>query len=308
MKIITLTLNPAFDVHCECDNFKPYHESIAKITSKEAGGKGVNISRALTENGVENQAIVIVGTENGDEFCKALQNDGLSVFSVWAKGRIRENITLHEQVNPETRISFEGFCCDGCILTEIEKQIANADNQTVITFTGSIPKGIRIEDVLSLLNKARDKGAKIVIDSRSVSFEQLIDFKPWLIKPNKDEAQLYTGLKINSVNDAVVIAKNLNDKGVENVIISLGRDGAVLANESGEYIATTPDLLVLSTIGAGDSMLAGFIDGTAKGLNIESVLKRAVAFGTAACLQEGTKPPKKQDVIDVEKQVTVRKI
>ena len=308
MKIITLTLNPAFDVHCECDNFKPYHESIAKITSKEAGGKGVNISRALTENGVENQAIVIVGTENGDEFCKALQNDGLSVFSVWAKGRIRENITLHEQVNPETRISFEGFCCDGSILTEIEEKIANADNQTVITFTGSIPKGIRIEDVLSLLNKARDKGTKIVIDSRSVSFEQLIDFKPWLIKPNKDEAQSYTGLKINSVNDAVVIAKNLNDKGVENVIISLGRDGAVLANESGEYIATTPDLLVLSTIGAGDSMLAGFIDGIAKGLNIESVLKRAVAFGTAACLQEGTKPPKKQDVIDVEKQVTVRKI
>lgn len=308
MKIITLTLNPAFDVHCECNNFKPYHESIAKITSKEAGGKGVNISRALTENGVENQAIVIVGTENGDEFCKALQNDGLSVFSVWAKGRIRENITLHEQVNPETRISFEGFCCDGCILTEIEEKIANADNQTVITFTGSIPKGIRIEDVLSLLNKARNKGAKIVIDSRSVSFEQLIDFKPWLIKPNKDEAQLYTGLKINSVNDAVVIAKNLNDKGVENVIISLGRDGAVLANESGEYIATTPDLSILSTIGAGDSMLAGFIDGTAKGLNIENVLKRAVAFGTAACLQEGTKPPKKQDVIDVEKQVTVRKI
>lgn len=308
MKIITLTLNPAFDVHCECDNFKPYHESIAKITSKEAGGKGVNISRALTENGVENQAIVIVGTENGDEFCKALQNDGLSVFSVWAKGRIRENITLHEQVNPETRISFEGFCCDGSILTEIEEKIANADNQTVITFTGSIPKGIRIEDVLSLLNKARDKGAKIVIDSRSVSFEQLIDFKPWLIKPNKDEAQSYTGLKINSVNDAVVIAKNLNDKGVENVIISLGRDGAVLANESGEYIATTPDLLALSTIGAGDSMLAGFIDGIAKGLNIESVLKRAVAFGTAACLQEGTKPPKKQDVIDVEKQVMVRKI
>lgn len=308
MKIITLTLNPAFDVHCECNNFKPYHESIAKITSKEAGGKGVNISRALTENGVENQAIVIVGTENGDEFCKALQNDGLSVFSVWAKGRIRENITLHEQVNPETRISFEGFCCDGCILTEIEKQIANADNQTVITFTGSIPKGIRIEDVLSLLNKARNKGAKIVIDSRSVSFEQLIDFKPWLIKPNKDEAQLYTGLKINSVNDAVVIAKNLNEKGVENVIISLGRDGAVLANDGGEYIATTPDLPILSTIGAGDSMLAGFIDGAAKGLNVENVLKRAVAFGTAACLQEGTKPPKKQDVIDVEKQVAVRKI
>ena len=95
MKIVTLTLNPAFDVHCFCDNFKPYHESIAQMTSRDAGGKGVNVSRALTANGTENLAIVVVGKENGTEFCQALQKDGLSVFAIWVDGRIRENITLH---------------------------------------------------------------------------------------------------------------------------------------------------------------------------------------------------------------------
>ena len=123
MKIVTLTLNPAFDVHCFCDNFKPYHESIAQITSRDAGGKGVNISRALKANGTENLAIVIVGKENGAEFCQDLEKDGLSVSAVWVDGRIRENITLHQTKNPETRISFEGFSCDNGVLEEIKERI-----------------------------------------------------------------------------------------------------------------------------------------------------------------------------------------
>ena len=93
MRIITLTLNPAFDIHCDCANFKSYHDSIAKITAKDAGGKGVNISRALTFNGMENTAVVIVGKENGDEFCNSLKKDGIIVAPIWTDGRIRENIT-----------------------------------------------------------------------------------------------------------------------------------------------------------------------------------------------------------------------
>ena len=135
MKIITLTLNPAFDVHCFCDNFKPYHESIAKITSKEAGGKGVNISRALTVNGIENLAVVIVGKENGEEFCKTLEKDGLTVGAVWTNGRIRENITLHESQNRETRISFDGFVCEKSILTQVNEKIGAPSLNRLNLFT-----------------------------------------------------------------------------------------------------------------------------------------------------------------------------
>lgn len=306
MKIITLTLNPAFDVHCSCDNFRPYHESIAKVTAKDAGGKGVNISRALQVNGTENLAIVVVGKENGAEFCQALEKDGLNVSPVWVEGRIRENITLHETENPETRISFEGFSCSNSILQEIKERIGEVNGQTIITFTGSIPKGMDVSEVLTFLGGFRNRGAKIVIDSRSVSLSELLDFKPWLIKPNKDEAEAYAKRKIESASDAIVIARGIYEKGINNVIVSLGGDGAVHAYKRGVMVAQAPSVPVCSTIGAGDSMLAGFIDGTSRGLNKESVLKRAVAFGTAACKQEGTKPPSTEDVEELVGKVIVK--
>ena len=305
MKIITLTLNPAFDVHCFCDNFKPYHESIAKITSKEAGGKGVNISRALQVNDVENNALVIVGKENGEEFCKTLEKEGLTVGAVWTNGRIRENITLHESQNRETRISFDGFICEESILTQVNEKIGAVDEHTIVAFTGSIPKGVTSANVLSLLQNLKIRGAKLVIDSRSISLDDLVLFKPWLIKPNKDEAEFYMGKSMQTFDEVVQMAQELHEKGVENAMISLGGDGAVLACDKGVFYAKTPKITVKSTIGAGDSMIAGFIVGTVKSLSIENVLKRAVAYGTAACQQEGTLPPLPCEIQKIEKDVKV---
>jgi 1-phosphofructokinase family hexose kinase len=306
MKIITLTLNPAFDVHCFCEQFKPYHESVVKMISKDAGGKGVNISRALTINGTDNVAVVLVGRENGEEFCKALKKDGMCVSAVWVDGRIRENITLHEEKNPETRISFDGFFCQKAVLNQVMQCVGEIDENTIITFTGSIPNGITTQDVLQLLRDFRNRGAKIVVDSRSVSMAELIDFKPWLIKPNKDEAEGYASKSIQTIDDAVEIAQTFQKNGVENVIISLGGDGAVWACKDGTMVGQSPKVNVLSTIGAGDSMLAGFIDGTAKGLNPLEILKRAIAYGTAACMQEGTLPPQKQDIQALESGICCR--
>lgn len=308
MKIITLTLNPAFDVHCYSKDFRPYHESIFDITSTEAGGKGVNISRALVRNGAGNLAVVIVGSENGAEFCKALEKQGLSVAPVWTEGRIRENITLHEDANPETRISFNGFTCKAGILDEVSEKLGEVDSETVIAFTGSIAGGISASAALSMLGTFKNKGAKIVIDSRSVTLEDLMSFKPWLIKPNKDEAEKYTGKSINSVNDAVDIAKEIHESGIENVMISLGGDGAVLVCKDGAFYAKTPNINAISTIGAGDSTIAGFIYGSAKGYATADVLKRACAFGTAACMREGTLPPESKDVEEIVKQIEVIKL
>ena len=307
MKIITLTLNPAFDVHCYAKDFRPYHESIAEITSKDAGGKGINISRALVLNNVENIAVAIVGSENGNEFCKALEKDGLNFLPVWTEGRIRENITIHEDNNPETRISFNGFTCKEGIISEVEEKIGEVDENTIVAFTGSIAKGIDVSDVLSLLGKLKNNGAKIIIDSRSVSLEELIAFKPWLIKPNEDEAEHYTGKKVCSVSDAANIAKEIFESGIENVMVSLGGDGAVLATASGVFYAKTPKITAISTIGAGDSTIAGFIDAFSNGKTAEEALARACAYGTSACMRDGTLPPAEKDVLTVEKQIKVEK-
>lgn len=125
MKIVTLTLNPAFDMHCFVSAFRPYHENIAEIQSLEAGGKGVNISRALTENSVENSAVIVAGSENCGEFERQLKAGKLTYKLIKTPGRIRENITLHSGDGAdETRISFHGFTCDKNVLKRISESIA----------------------------------------------------------------------------------------------------------------------------------------------------------------------------------------
>ena len=305
MRIITITLNPAFDVHCTGKQLALYHENFVKTTSVDAGGKGINLSRALIANGIANETVVLVGKENADAYQNALIADGLSVVPVVTEGRIRENITIHEENLPETRISFDGFSCSADILQDITSRIGTVDENTVIAFTGSAAEGIDPDSILDFLGAFQKQGAKIVIDSRSIPFPKLMAFRPWLIKPNQDEAAIYSGRKVERLEDAISIAKEFQQAGIANVLLTLGGDGAVLACNDGVFYAKTPAIDAKSTIGAGDSTIAGFIAGTMSQLNTEDVLKKAVAFGTAACMQEGTLPPRKEDIQKIEQRVLI---
>ena len=309
MKIITLTLNPAFDMHCFVSKFRPYHENIAEIQSLEAGGKGVNISRALTKNGVENLAAIVVGSENCSAFERQLQADNLTYKLIKTPGRIRENITLHSGDGAdETRISFHGFTCDKSVLGRVSESVGKVEKDTAITLTGSIPDGVSVNDVKALLENFRSCGKKIVIDSRSFTMADLAEFRPWLIKPNEDEASAYLKMQINTPQDGLAAAKKLQSTGIKNVLLSLGGKGAALANENGVFFASAPKIGVVSTIGAGDSMIAGFLSGYVAGKNHEECLRRAVAFGSAACLRAGTQPPLPEDVAKLEAKITAEKI
>ena len=305
MKIITLTLNPAFDTHCSLDTLNLHHENFASITSTDAGGKGVNISRALTANGVENKAVVITGRENQALFLQSLQAEGIDVFAISTEGRIRENITIHEKNSAETRISFEGFACDATILEKVKECAGEVDENTTVTFTGSNPVGLSSGDVTKLLAEWKKKGAKIVIDSRSFTPSELVEFRPFLIKPNKDEAAAFAGSVVDSIEKAANTALCFYKKGVENVIISLGEEGAVLACSDGVLYASAPEITAVSTIGAGDSMIAGFVAATAQGLDKKEALAQAVAFGSAACLQQGTRAPDPKDVAEIKRNIIV---
>ena len=112
MKIITLTLSPAIDIHCHTDSFIAEHENFAETSSKDAGGKGINISRALLAGGCDSLAVVAVGKENGASFLASLDADGLNTAAVETDGQIRENITIHPKNGKETRLSFSGFSAD----------------------------------------------------------------------------------------------------------------------------------------------------------------------------------------------------
>lgn len=307
MKIYTITLSPAYDVHANASSLALRHENLAHVTSRDAGGKGVNVSRALTYNGIENTAVIVLGRDNAAEFKSALDADKMTYISLEKDGRIRENLTIHTDGEGETRISFSGFSLDNSILVEVDDQLY-VDGNTVVTFTGSVPKGVDMPVVKAFLKQLKRKGAKIVVDSRSFSLDDLIEVAPWLIKPNSEEIAAYSGKEINSFADGLDFAKDLMAKGVENVMISLGEKGALLVTEGACVTAVPPVINALSTIGAGDSTIAGFIAAYVGGADAAECLKLATSYGTAACLLEGTTPPTPDNVAAIYEQVKIEMI
>ena len=304
MKIYTITLNPAYDVHAYTEHFEPFHENLAKVLSRDAGGKGVNISRALTSCGTDNTAIIVVGKDNCADFKADIEAAGMKTIIFEKEGRIRENLTLHTSDSDETRISFAGFSIDDGILEEISSAIS-ADADTIVTFTGRVPTGISMSAVKDFLLDLSEKGAKIVIDSRSFSLDDIYACSPWLIKPNQEEISEYFSKDITTADQAVSAAKEMATHGIENIMISLGSEGALLLCGGKLYIARPPKIEAISTIGAGDSSIAGFISAFAKGSSPADCLRTAVSFGSAACLTEGTLPPRAEDVKGIYDKVTI---
>lgn len=290
MKIYTLTLNPAFDLHYTIENFKPYSENYVDESLTQSAGKGINISRALRSEGVDNTAFVIVGGNDFDSYSKNLDIDCKYFVT---EGDVRKNITVHTKGMPETRISLDDFVVKKEIFNDFKKALCHVcDEDTIVTFTGRLPKGIDKQDAKDMLVNIKKTGAKIVCDCNSFNLDDLEEIKPWLIKPNEAEIkELYDG-------DIMTAGEKLHNSGIDNVMISLGSEGVVCFCNQGFFKVIPPKIEVVSTIGAGDSTIAGFVTAYTKGWNVEDCVKYGVATGTAACLEEGTNPP---DKVNIEK-------
>lgn len=299
--ITTLTLSPAYDVHVNIDDFKLYRENIAESVSRDIGGKGINISRALHENGIDCDTVIILGRDNSAEFIRGMESENLKYTLLECDGRIRENITVHPSDGNETRLSFKGFHCDASVLKEIESLLPS---NGIITFTGSLPDGISQADAEAFLMRLKNNGTKLVIDSKSVTLDMLRRIKPWLIKPNAEEIEAYFGTEMSEA-ELYCKALELHSDGIGNVMISLGGDGALLASGGALYRARVPKIDVVSTIGAGDSSIAGFI---ASSGTSEDRLRNAVSYGSAACLRDGTNPPLEKNIAEISKNVLIEKI
>lgn len=303
--VYTVTLNPAFDIHYKIDDFKPYSENYVGDISIFAGGKGINVSRALGALGVENKAIAVLGRENADRFEALLNGADIDCIPIYCEGAIRENITIHTKGSPETRISVDTFNISKRELG-LSFEAVDCQKGDMIIFAGRVPKGIAKSDVIERLLHLKSKGALLCIDSNSFDLEDIRKLSPWLIKPNEVELEQLTGIKIKEMSDVLEASKSFLNVGVENTLISLGEKGAMLFSDGTAYYAKVPKIEPLSTIGAGDSMIAGFVSAYIDGQTNEACLKTACATGTAACLTEGTDPPRKADIDRIINVIVIR--
>lgn len=310
-QIKTVTLNPAFDLHYYMESFEAKRENYVQNVICDAGGKGVNISRALTVNGTYNTAYLILGDENGAAFEAQLRRDGLAFVPLYTGGRVRENVTLHPAGDKETRISLDTFSVPPIMLHRMGEALHQGSQEScLLAFAGRLPRGIEKADAIAFLKAQIDAGHKVIVDSNSLTPEDLQQIRPWFIKPNEQEIEAFLGRGVTDAEDAARAAKELVARGVaEEVMISLGGDGAAWSNGARMLILNIPRLEnPASTIGAGDSTLAGLLAATAKGADVEDALRNAVAYGTAACMTAGTLPPRPEDVAKVLEQVTVTEI
>ena len=305
MKIYTLTLNPAYDVHAFAKSLALNCENLAQIQSREAGGKGFNISRALCNGQIPNTAIIVLGKENGDEFKNAISE--MDCVLLEKEGRIRENLTFHLENGTETRISFTGFPVDDGILKEVLDNIV-IENDMIVTFTGRVPAGVSKDKVKEFLKILHNQGVRVVLDSKSFTIEDIFEIQPWLIKPNQEEISEYLGCEIKTLEQVLEKAAIFTEHGIINTMVTLGEKGAALLTKDKVYIATCPKIDAISTIGAGDSTIAGFIAGAYAGESANECLKTAVSFGTAACLTAGTLPPQKEDIDKIYAQISVTEV
>ncbi len=307
MKIITLNLNPVYDIFYRVPQFRPYKENIADSVSVFIGGKGTNVSRALRANGYHSTAFILLGRENCQIFTEKLREEGIDARFFYTEGRLRENVTVLSDGIPETRICMNDFSTDANTLDLILSEIAReASRDSVIVCSGKFPKGIGAEEAISFVRELKRLSDRVVLDSNTFTAAQIIEIAPWLIKPNEEEIEALAGRSFDDPDSLFEAARSLRDGGIGNILISLGGKGAVYSGELGECAVSVPVIRPLSTIGAGDSTVAGFLAAFSENAGLAECLRRACAFGSAACLEPGTNPPRPDNVASLEEQIGIR--
>lgn len=309
MKIITLNLNPVYDVFYSIPAFKPYKENVADSVSVFTGGKGMNVTRVLHTNGYKSIAYLLLGRENSQAFVDGITADGFESRIFYTEGRIRENNTILSNGIPETRICVDTFYANYSVIKKMFDEISKeADSDTIIVCSGKFPKGISRDEAVFFAKRLKEISKHLVLDSNTFTADDILEIKPWLIKPNEEEIEALVKKAASSQSELLSAAEELYNCGIPNVLISLGEKGAIYCGDLGKTIVSVPKITPVSTIGAGDSTVAGFISAYGEGLSLSECLRRACAFGTAACLEEGTNPPLPEKISFLSKQVSVKTI
>lgn len=300
MKLLTVTLNPVYDVFYHIPAFKPYRENLATRVEVFPGGKAVNVSRALKQNGYDSTALLLLGKENCQAFEAALRAEGIDTLCYDTEGRMRENLTFLSDGIPETRVCVNTFSTTRETLNTILDDMKNRiDADTAVVCSGKFPCGLTVADCMAFLRELMTVTPYVALDSQTFGAKEILELKPWLIKPNAEEIEALSGQPCPTPEAVLEAAGRLHRDGIAHVLVSLGGDGAIYCGELGRYRIEVPPITPLSTIGAGDSTLAGFLSAYAEGLDGTACLARACAFGTAACLEPGTNPPRPEEVAKI---------
>jgi 1-phosphofructokinase len=292
--IVTLTLNPSVDRTVEVEALARGEVMRALGVRVDPGGKGINVSRALATHGRPTRAVVTVGGAEGEHLVALLRDTGIEIVPVRIQGAIRSNITVVEPDGTTTKFNEPGAELSpdelNAVFTAVKDAVESAD---WLVASGSLPPGTPAGVYADLVRSLATSGICVAVDTSGPALEAVLPAGPSLVKPNRDELAEVTGRPMLTIADVVEAASRLRDLGAGAVLASLGEQGAVLVDDEGAIHGVTPAVPPLSSVGAGDAMLAGFLAGGGKGAD---ALVEALAWGAAAVLQPGSGMPSPGDI------------
>ena len=282
--IYTVTLNPSIDYIVRLD--KVLIGSVNRMDSddKFAGGKGINVSRVLKRLGIENTATGFIGGFTGKFITDTLKEEGISSHFVEVEQDTRINVKI--KADAETEINGPGPEISNQKLEELEKFLSSLTSEDTVVFAGSSPKNLGNVVYKKLIGITRKTGAQVVCDFEGQTLLDSLEFEPLLVKPNNHELGDIFGVKLESLDQIESYARQILDKGAQHVIISMAGDGALLVTRDGAYFAKPIKGNVKNSVGAGDSMVAGFTGEFVRSDDVIQAFKWGVACGTATTFSD----------------------
>jgi 1-phosphofructokinase len=304
--IVTLTPNPSVDRTVSITELQRGEVQRATASRIDPGGKGVNISRALTAHKARTLAVLPAGGPQGHLLADLLAEAGIEVTIVPIGGSIRANLALVEPDGTTTKINEPGPILSG---SEIGALLAGAEaalreHPSWLVGSGSLPPGVDDDLYAGLVCRARAAGVRVAIDASGPALRHAVAAGPDLIKPNLDELEELVDRSLNTLGEVRTATVDLVTHGVATVVVSLGRHGALLVTPSVTAHAVAPVSSPLSTVGAGDALLAGYLYATGSGSTPVDALRTGVAWGAAAVSLPGSRMPTPADVAGIQVSLT----
>ena len=301
--IYTVTFNPSLDYIVEVNNFELGMTNRTSYEHMLPGGKGINVSIVLNNLEFDTTAFGFVAGFTGKQICDMVSEYGINTdFIQVDNGFSRINMKIKNIDG--TEINGMGPQISEDNLHSLVSKIDRLSSGDVLVLAGSIPSCISDDIYRRIMERLQERGVKIIVDATSRLLLNVLEYHPFLIKPNQHELGDIFGVKLESKEEVIPYARKLQDMGAVNVLISMGGKGAVLIDEHGKvYEADAPKGELKNSVGAGDSMVAGFMAGYLQTCNYEDAFRMGVATGSASAFSENLAT--KREISEVLKRVEV---
>ncbi|MCL9668070.1 1-phosphofructokinase [Rosenbergiella epipactidis] len=285
-RVATISLNPAYDLVGFTPEIERGEVNLVETTGLHAAGKGINVAKVLNDLGVDVTVGGLLGRDNQEGFDQLFAELGLHNRFQVIDGRTRINIKVTEAGGDVTDLNFSGFNVSEENWQHFKQDSLNwLGDFDMVCVSGSLPQGIALDEFTDWMKALRQQCPCLVFDSSRAALDAGLLAGPWLVKPNRRELEMWAGRSLPELSDIIAAAHQLREQGISHVVVSLGAEGALWVNASGAWLAKPPACEIVSTVGAGDSMVGGLIYGLLMGETSEHTLRLATAVAALAVSQ-----------------------